>query len=517
MGATEVEVVPVPWYAVLSATLPVVLLAVLVLRRQPLARSAWVAVLAAAVLAAAPFGLSGPEVGVAAIRGAWTGAWILLIVLPALLLFEVLDQSGALDRLAEAADQLAPTEGRRLLLLAWVLPSFLQGAAGFGVPIAMTAPMLVRRGMAPVTAVAACLIGYQWSVTFGSMGSSYFMAEATARLAQPDARSFALRAGVVLAVTAILSGLLVLTRGRRSPGDRWRALALGAVMGLVLVAVVAAQPALGSTAAGLAGLIAAWWLLPARGAARPTATSLGVAGMPYVVLTAAATIGFGVPVVRRLLAQVPEIAPVLPGATAAFGFSTAEAAVTPTFRPLLHPLPYVLLAVVVAVVSYRRRGWWPAAAGRRIVTSWFRRSTGVTGSIAGLTVLAAILTEAGMVTAVAGALAGSLGLAFVAVSAPLGAFGTVLTGSTTASNALFSSLQAEVAAALAIAPAVLLSGQTAGGNVGNAVSPGVVAVGSAAAGAHGREGEVLRRNTRDAVLLIAVVAVMVTIQVVLLR
>jgi lactate permease len=509
--------VDVPWPAVVVAALPIVLLGVLVVRRQPLTRSAWIAAGVGAVLGGTVFGLDLAELGVAVVRGAWTAAWILLIVLPALLLFEVLDRSGALDHLADAADVVAPTEGRRLLLLAWILPSFLQGAAGFGAPIAMSAPMLVRRGMAPVAAVSACLIGYQWSVTFGSMGSSYFMAEATARLTGPEAASFALRAGTLLGASAIVSGLLVLRRGRRAPGDLWRALAIGALMAGVLVLVVTAQPALGSTAAGLAGLVAAWFLLPRRGAPRPSGWDPAVAALPYAVLTAAAAVGFAVPPVRAVLDRVPEVAPVLPGATAAFGFATPDAAVTPVFRPLLHPLPYVLLAVLVAIVAYRRRGWWPAGSTRAAVRSWAGRAKGVSASIVGLTVLAALLTESGMVAALAEALAALLGTGFVVVSAPVGALGTMLTGSTTASNALFSSLQAEVAVALGLLPAVLVAGQTAGGNIGNALSPAVTAVGTTAAGASRREGEVLRRNLAPAAVLLALTVVGLVLQVWLLR
>ena len=505
-----------PLWAVGLAALPIVLLAVLVLRSHPVTRTAWLAAAAAAALALGVFDLDLGELGVAGLRGVWTGTWILLIVLPALLLFEVLDRSGALDHLTGAADRLAPTDGRRLLLLAFVLPSFLQGAAGFGAPIAMSAPMLVRRGMAPVAAVAACLIGYQWSVTFGSMGSSYFMAEATARLSDTEAASFALRAGVVLAISAVVSGLLVLTRARRSPGDRWRAVALGGVMGSVLIAVVAVQPALGSTAAGLAGLLACWWLLPDRGTSRPRGTDLLVAASPYLVLTLAAVIGFAVPPVRNLLEQVPELAPTLPGSTAAFGFATDTAPMTPVFRPLLHPLPYVLLAVLAAVVAYRGRGWWPSVRTREAIGGWLGRSRKVAASILGLTVLAAVLTEAGMVSAIAQALADALGVGFLAVSAPLGAFGTILTGSTTTSNALFSSLQGQVATALALAPALLLTGQTAGGNIGNALSPAVAAVGTAATGAAGREGEVLRRNLGASVLVVAVVFVLLVTQALLL-
>jgi lactate permease len=505
-----------PVWAVALAAAPVLLLTILVLRSQPVTRTAWLSAGVAAIIAVAAFGLGPLEVLTAITRGVWTGGWILLIVLPALLLYEVLDRSGALDHLATAADQLAPTEGRRLLLLAFVLPSFLQGAAGFGAPIAMSAPMLVRRGMAPVAAVAACLIGYQWSVTFGSMGSSYFMAEATARLSEADARSLALRAGIVLAISAVVSGLLVLTRGERTAGDRWRAITIGGIMGLVLIGVVTVQPALGSTTAGLAGLGACWWLLPGRGEPRPGGSDLLVAASPYMALTVAAVIGFAVPPVRAVLERVPEIAPVLPGVDAAFGFATQATTVTPVFRPLLHPLPYLLIALGVAIFAYRRRGWWPAGSTAGAVSGWLTRGRKVSLSIVGLTVLAAILTEAGMVAAVAQALASTLGLAFVAVSAPLGAFGTILTGSTTASNALFSSLQAEVAVALAVLPAIMVTGQTAGGNIGNAVSPAVAAVGTASAGAVGREGEILRRNLGGAAILVAVVFVALVIQVWLL-
>jgi lactate permease len=507
--------VDVPAGAVALSAAPIALLVALVLRRRGLTPSAWIAAATAALLALGVFDLDVGELGVALVRGVWTGVWILLIVLPALLLFEVLDRSGSLDRLGSTADQLAPTPGRQVLLLAWVLPSFLQGAAGFGAPIAMTAPMLVRRGWAPVAAVATCLVGYQWSVTFGSMGSSYFMAEATARLGPADARDFALRAGVVLAVSALVSGALVLRRARRSRGDLWRMLALAAVMGTVLVATVSAQPALGSTAAGLAGLVAAWWLLPDRGMPRPAGRELGLAALPYVALTATAAIGFGVPAVRDALTGLGRLAPVLPGSEASYGFSTPDAAVTPAFQPLLHPLPYVLLAVVVGVVTYHRAGWWAPGTTRAALGSWGRRASPVSRSLIGLTVLAAILVEAGMVAALADGLHSALGSAFVVLSAPLGSFGTMLTGSTTASNALFSSLQAQVAASLDLPPSILLAGQTAGGNVGNALAPIVIAVGLVAAGASHREGEVLRRNLGAAALLLATVLAMLLVQIVL--
>lgn len=505
-----------PWWAVLLAVAPVALLVVLVLRQQALTRSAWIASGTTVVLAVTVFDLPAVAVVVGIARGTWTGMWILAIVLPALLLFEVLERSGALAQLAEAARELAPTPGRQRLLVGWVLPSFLQGAAGFGTPIAMTAPMLVKLGMAPVAALSTALLGYQWSVTFGSMGSSYFMAEATARLQGGAAASFALRTGLILGVSCVLSGLVVLWNNGRDADARRDvpvALLLGLVMAVTLVGVVTAQPALGSTAAGLAGLVTAWVVLPQG--RRPGGADLGLAALPYLVLTGLVTIGFGVPAVRAVLGRVPSVAPMLPGSEAAFGHVNAAIAVSPVFRPLLHPWLYLLVAVVVAVLAYRRRGWWPDGRTRETLAAWTGRSRKVSASVVSLTVLAALLTEAGMVAALAVGLAATLGLAFVVVSPLLGTFGTALTGSTTASNALFSALQAGVAEQLGLAPQILLSGQTAGGNVGNALSPVNIAVGAAAVGIAGREGEVVRRNLPAAGLLLLVVVLGVLVQVAL--
>lgn len=503
----------VPWWGVVAAVAPVALLAVLVLRSQPLTRSAWISVAVTAGLGLTVFSLPVRAVASGAVRGVWTGAWILAIVLPALLLFEVLDRSGALGHLAEAGRAIAPTPARQRLLIGWVLPSFLQGAAGFGTPIAMTAPMLVKLGMAPVAALSTALVGYQWSVTFGSMGSSYFMASATARLGEAASASFALRAGAILGLSAVLSGLLVLWQ-RRGDEDVRRdlpvTLLLGLVMAVTLVGVVLAQPALGSVTAGLAGLLTAWVVLPQG--TRPGGRDLLLAALPYLVLTGLVVVAFGLPPVRGVLERVPSLAPMLPGSEAAFGHVNPDAPLGPTFRPLLHPWLYLFAATGVAVVTYRRHGWWPPGTTHAALAGWGRRSVKVSSSIVAMTVLAALMTEAGMIAALAGALAAALGTAFVAVSPLLGTFGTALTGSTTASNALFSGLQAGVADQLGIAQPVLLSAQTAGGNVGNALSPVNIAVGAAAVGAAGREGEVLRRNLPAAGVLLALVIVATVVQ-----
>lgn len=491
------------------AAVPLVLLGMLVLvtRRVGLVLSAWIAVSVTAALAVTLFGLPLVPLALATAKGAWTGAWILLIVVPALLLFQVTDSSGALDELSEALETVAPTPGRLLLLVAWVFPSFLQGVAGFGVPVVVAAPMLVRAGVEPIAAVVSCLIGYHWSVTFGSMGSSFFVAAGVTQLDSAQTVAFALRAAGLLAVHAVVAGLLLLLGRARSELRQTipRALAVSMVMGLVLVGVASVQPALGSTSAGLAGLGAAALLLPERGG-RPAWDKLIRTAAPYLLLTVMVVIAFGVPGVRDLAGRVPQVAPSFPMTRAAFGHVNEAIPAHQPLKPLLHPGPYLLFATAFGALLYgwlSRRGQpLRMAPAGEVVREWGSRSAKTITSLLGLTVLAGIMVDAGMIEAMAEALTQALGPAYVGLSPVVGALGTIMTGSTTASNALLSPLQASAASRLDLSEPALLAGQTVGGNVGNILTPVNALVALTAAGSPGEEGAVLRAAALPALLLL---------------
>ena len=62
----------------------------------------------------------------------------------------------------------------QFLLLSWIFSAFLQGIAGFGVPVIVVTPILIALGFDPVISVASVLVGHSWSISFGSMGSSIY-------------------------------------------------------------------------------------------------------------------------------------------------------------------------------------------------------------------------------------------------------------------------------------------------------------------------------------------------------
>src|SRR3990170_728816 len=98
---------------------------------------------------------------------------VLMIVWGAFLLYRVADQAGAIRALELALPRLTADRGMQALLIGWAFASFLQGVGGFGVPVVVTAPLLVGLGFSPLASVLTSAIGHSWSVTFGSLPSSF--------------------------------------------------------------------------------------------------------------------------------------------------------------------------------------------------------------------------------------------------------------------------------------------------------------------------------------------------------
>jgi lactate permease len=99
------------------------------------------------------------------------GATILWIIFPALCIHELQVGSGRLGILQRAIDRLSPDPRIKAILIGWFLALFLEGAAGFGTTIALTAPLLVSFGFSPVQALSIVMVGHAAGVSFGAVGT----------------------------------------------------------------------------------------------------------------------------------------------------------------------------------------------------------------------------------------------------------------------------------------------------------------------------------------------------------
>ncbi|HEX6515695.1 MAG TPA: L-lactate permease [Nocardioidaceae bacterium] len=538
----------------LAAAAPVLVLFVLVASGKVAARTSSVLVaLLAVLLAVTVFQAPGQVLGVALGKGLWLGAWILYVVFPAMLLYRLAERAG-LARIGGLFEHLFPNQSENLLVLAWLLPSFVQGVAGFGTPIAVAAPLLVASGWSKERAVAYSLVGYHWSVTFGSMGSSYYMAALTAHLPAAAQTVFAHDASLLLAVNCLVAGALVLLADGGLKGMRAGTpllLGAGIPMGLTLYAVTSVVPAVGSVSAGAVGFVCAFALarlrgrrasveesrVPAAATARATypgsggaegggAASEGYGGQggdsapagqvlsrrralwlvsPYLYLIAVALAVLLVPQSRAWAATHLVLAPSFPATTTGRGWHTAaEAAYTP-LHLLTHPGTYLLLACLLGYVTYRLTGLWQPRPAGELVKAWFASVKSSAVSILSLACVTTVMIQAGMVTRLARGVESATGWLYPLFAAAVGGVGSFLTGSTTSSNALFSSLQAEVADLLGVAQPVLLAAQTAGANVGNSLAPVVLLIGIGAVGGGVRMDRVLRKVLLPAAVLLATV------------
>src|SRR5574342_193427 len=188
---------------------------------------------------------------------------VLFIIWAAFLMYQVAEEAGAIKTIGRLLPALTRDRGMQALLIGWVFASFLQGVGGFGVPVAVTAPILISLGFSPLSAVLIPSIGHGWAVTFGSMGTSFnAMLSATGL----SASSLAPESALFLGLVCVLTGPLIAHAVDGWAGVRrllFPALVIGVVMGAVQLTIAAGAGlwTLGAFSGGLAGLAVSVWAI----------------------------------------------------------------------------------------------------------------------------------------------------------------------------------------------------------------------------------------------------------------
>jgi len=151
--------------AFILALIPILLIVFLMAGlRWGAARSGGAGYLTALSLAIVYFG-AGPSLLAYAHMKAWLLTLdVLLIIWAAFLLYRVSDEAGAIRTIGDALPFLTRDRGMQALIIGWIFASFLQGVGGFGVPVAVIAPLMVGLGFSPLAAVIIPSIGHGWAV-----------------------------------------------------------------------------------------------------------------------------------------------------------------------------------------------------------------------------------------------------------------------------------------------------------------------------------------------------------------
>jgi len=156
----------------LLALLPILcVFALIVIFRWPATKAMPLAYLITCFLALAVWKVPVAQVAAASIDGLVTAASILYIVLGAILLLSLQEESGAIHSIRSGMFRISPDRRVQAIIIAFLFGSFIEGSAGFGTPAAVTAPIMVAIGFPPMAAVMVALIIQSTPVSFGAIGT----------------------------------------------------------------------------------------------------------------------------------------------------------------------------------------------------------------------------------------------------------------------------------------------------------------------------------------------------------
>lgn len=505
----------------LVAALPVfTLLFLLGVARKP----AWIAALAglgtAAAVALLVYRMPAVMVASAAAYGAAYGllpiGWI---VFTAILLYRLTVETGKFEIIKDSIGTLTGDQRLQALLIAFAFGAFIEGAAGFGTPVAVAAAMLTGLGFSPFYAAGICLLANTSPVAFGSIGTPLIMLQTVTGLPMPALSSNVGR--ICAPVSLFVPAYLVLVMGGMK--------ALRAVAPAAAVCGIAFAGAqffvsnylgpyltdiLGSLAA-IGALVALLHVWRPEGAKPPVGRrhstgEIMVAWAPYGLLVVLvllwgldsvkallnrATLTFAWPGLHNLVLRVPPVTAKSSPYTAMYALNWLSASGTSC-------LFAVLAAAVVLRFSPRRLGREILVTARQLFLSMV--------TIASVLALAFLMNYSGA-TATLGLAFAATGALFPFFSALLGWLGVFLTGSDTSANALFGNLQVVTANRLGLNPALMAAANSSGGVMGKMISLQSIAVAAAATGMpHAEEGKLFRFTLRHSIFL-AVVIGLVTV------
>jgi lactate permease len=496
----------------LSLSPILVILFLMIGLRWGAARAGGAGYLSALLIALVFFG-AGPELlGVAHAKALLLSLDVLLIIWAAFLLYRVADEAGAIRTIGLALPHLTNDQGMLALLIGWVFASFLQGVGGFGVPVAVVAPLLVGLGFSPLAAVVIPSLGHGWAVTFGSLGSSFQALMASTRL---PGEMLAADTGIFLGISAVVVGLMISHVAGGWACVRRLALpvfVLGTVMGTVqfLMAIVRLWN-IAAFGGAVAGLLVAFPLARRyRGEAQASPTALVfrdilIALSGYGILVILILLVQLLPPVRQTLSQLVMIEAWFPETQTALGY-TIPAGMGRRIPLFAHAGMILTVSSLLAYLVYQKAGLCKSGAPGRIVRGTLTKVMSSSVSILSMVSMAVILEHAGMTALIARGMAGSMGGLFPLAAPWIGALGAFMTGSNTNSNVVFGMLQLLTARLLGLNVPAILAGQTAGAGLASVLAPTKVVVGASTAGMAGKEGIVMRSLLLYSVILVLLIS-----------
>ncbi len=469
--------------------------------------------------------------------GLWPIAWI---IIGAVFLYKISVKTGQFDIIRSSILSITEDQRLQMLLVGFAFGTFLEGAAGFGAPVAITAALLVGLGFKPLYAAGLCLIVNTAPVAFGAMGIPIIVA---GQVSGVDTMEISQMVGRQLPfmVPIVLFWIMAIMDGWRGIKETWPAVIVGA--GSFAIAQYLTSnfvgPELPDITAAIASLVSLtillkYWKpkhifrfadqdasidenLEEQKRKKYSIGQIAKAWSPFGILTVMVTIwsikpfkdlfakdgalhdlviSIKVPFLHQLVQKMPPVVPEIKDYDAIYKFDWISATGTA-----------IMIAAVITILFLKMK---PKDAVTAFGETLNELKVPIY-SIGMVLSFAFIANYSGMSATLALALAHT-GSAFTFFSPFLGWIGVFLTGSDTSANALFGALQATTAQQIGVPEVLLVAANTSGGVTGKMISPQSIAIACAAVGLVGKESDLFRFTVKHSITFTIMMGIMVTLQ-----
>lgn len=523
---------PIHWF---FAILPIIFLLLLMVRyRWGAAKAAPVAMVIALVtgltLFKAPLFLLGIEIA----KGLWNSLAIIIVIIPAILIYEVTQEADAFEPFRQGMQKFSPNELLQVLAIGWVFVSFLQGVTGFGVPVAVGAPLLVGIGVKPIWAVIISLLGQAWGNTFGTLAVAWdALVFQTGFTDLNLIKSTALWAGSFIWLTNLAAGLYIcfVYGGRRG-------LRVGLPATLVISLIHGGgQLYLTQFNASLANFLPACAALGAifvlgktpfynkpfkvqdsvvmdrfiasdLSPLKTNEITLNQAFIPYYVLTGITLFVLLIKPVEKILSSV-KIGPSFPATATGYGFLNKAVTSYSPVSPFTNAGMFLLLAALIGYLVFLKKGYIGKGGGSRIVSRTIKKVLPSAQATVALIIMSKVMAGTGQTEVMAYGTAQATGTLYQFFAPYIGLLGSFMTSSNMSSNILFAGFQNTMASLLSLDRSIVLGAQTGGAAIGSVISPSKILLGTTTAGIIGLEGEVMRKVMPITLLLVSLIGLAV--------
>ncbi len=523
------------------AALPVlVLLGSLASGKLDAWRAALAGLITAAIAAIGPFHMPWDMAVAAATHGIVFALFrIVWLIVAAVFLYDIAVETGQFEIMKASIAQLSGDRRIQAVLVAFSFGAFIEGAAGFGAPVAISAAFLVGLGFQPFQAALLCLIANTAPVAWGAIGTPI---RTLAEITSLDVEAISATSGRILPIMSLILPfwLIKSMASWRDTFAVWPALLVvggsfaGAqffwsnYMSFELVDIISAVVSL---LAGVA-LMKFWkpkteWRFdhdavladqvidPVKPPITLTGKSVARAWMPFVLLSISVLI-WGIPAIKKQLDahtswkwEVNGLHLQIARGQALTGHETPLDSDREKAVADIVPITSTGTAVfIAAVVSACLLGVGPIRQAQMLARTTIRLIPAI-GTIICMLALGFVTKASGMDVVLGLAFTRANAMVYPILGAMLGWLGVALTGSDTSSNVLFGNLQKITATKLGLNPILMTSANTTGGVMGKMIDAQSIVVAAAATGEGGKEGELLKAALLHSIALALLVGLIV--------